>query len=266
MVLVRVSAFAALVACVLASAPRGAALAGGGTLYALITPPSGLEVGCLDPCACPVWELPTYGSFELVRTGFDALYTYYRVERYIASFNDGPGAVSIVGSGTYKIGGEFALMQQMTLDLVVWDGPLQHFDSGLKPVSAPFPAIDIACAAHGFYCYDSVVVVHAGPTNVASVPRTQAPAGIVSVRPNPFSGQAAIAFTLDHPGPVDLMVVDVGGRRLSTLAAGQDFGAGLREAAWNGRRDDGRAVPAGVYWVVLHWSDGIDRRRIVKLE
>jgi len=43
--------------------------------------------------------------------------------------------VSIVGSGDYKIGGEVALRQQMTLDLQVWGGPVQHFASGVVPLT-----------------------------------------------------------------------------------------------------------------------------------
>jgi hypothetical protein len=35
---------------------------------------------------------------------------------------------------------------------------------------------------------------------------------------------------------------------------------------WEGRRDDGRAAPAGVYWVLLRWPGGVDRRRFIKLD
>jgi hypothetical protein len=236
-----------------------------GTLYSLVTPPSALEVGCQDPCTCPVVATPTFGSFSLVRTGSDPLYTHYAVERFIASFNNGPGAVAITGSGQYLSGGEVALVQQLTLDLVVQGGPAQHFDSGLVPVSAPFPVLDVSCSVHGLHCFDSVLVVHAKPAVVVDVVGTGTPFGLRAVMPNPSRGVTSIAFTLDRPGTVELTVIDLAGRRVRTLAGG-DRAAGLQETAWDGRSDDGRAAPAGVYWVVLRAPGRVDRRRFVRLD
>ena len=268
MVQLRASILAAIASGLLAATPCSATPAvTSGTLYALNTPRSSLEVGCQDPCACPIVVFPTYGSFELVRTGFDPLYTYYAVQRYIASFNNGPGAVSITGSGEYKIGGEFALMQQLTLDLDIEGQPTEHFDSGLVPVHVAFPQIDISCAVHGFQCYDSVLVVDAKPADPAGVPGPTPPrAGLRAVRPNPFERQTSIAFGLDRPGRVDLMVIDLEGRRVRVLAIGQWVGEGPQAVSWEGRRDDGRVAPAGVYWVLMRWPGGVDRRRIVKLD
>jgi hypothetical protein len=263
MAFVRILVLAALTAGLLGAAPSAATT---GTIYALITPPSSLQVGCQGPCECPIAFLPTYGSFELVRTGVDPLYTYYAVERYIASFNNGPGAVSITGSGQFKIGGEFALMQELTLDLEVEGQPTEHFDSGLKPVSVPLPRIDISCAVHGFHCFDSVLVVDAKPADPAGTQGPPLPpAGLQTVRPNPFERETTISFTLDQPGFVDLMVIDLEGRRVRSLAAGEFIGPGPQTMTWEGRRDDGRVAPAGVYWMQLRWPGGVDRRRIVKL-
>jgi hypothetical protein len=263
---VRAFTIASLAARLIIAAPCAAAPAdNGGTTYALITPPSSLQVGCQGPCECPIVSFPTYGSFELVRTGSDPLYTYYAVERYIASFNNGPGAVSITGSGQYKIGGEFAIVQQLTLDLDIEGHPTEHFDSGLKPVNVSFPQIDISCAVHGNYCYDSVLVVNARPSDTAGAPAPPR-AGLQAVRPNPFKSGTSIAFNLDHPGLVDLMVIDLEGRRVRVLATGQLVGSGQQIVTWEGRRDDGRMAAAGVYWVLLRWSGGVDRRRIVKLD
>jgi len=240
--------------------------ASAGTLYALRTPPSSLAIGCLPPCECPVLTIPTYGSFELVPTGSDPLFTYYDVVRFIASFNNGPGAVSITGSGKYKVGGEFALTQQLTLDLNIEGHPTEHFDSGPSPVQVPFPQIDISCAVHGFFCYDSVLVVNAKPADVAGGPPPPARIGLQSLQPNPFQSRISIAFALDHPAPVDLMAVDLEGRRVRVLATGQPAGQASQSVRWDGRTEDGRMAPAGVYWVVMRWAGGLDARRIVKLE
>jgi hypothetical protein len=266
--LVRACALMALAAWLLALSPSAAPAASiDPPFYALITPPSKLEIGCQGPCACPIIDSPTYGSFELVRTGADPLYTYYDVQRYIASFNNGPGAVALTGSGHYKIGGEVALMQELTLDLEIEGQPPVHLDSGLKPVTVPFPQIDIACAAHGFYCHDTVLVVDAKPIEPTSAPLPpRLSAGLQGARPNPFEHETTIAFRLDRERAVDLTVVDAGGRTVRVLASGQTFGAGPQAVAWDGRRDDGRVASPGVYWARLRWAGGADRRRIVKLD
>jgi hypothetical protein len=261
------SLLAALAATLCSAAPCAAAPADStGTLYALTTPPSGLEVGCQGPCECPIIAIPTYGSFELVQTGADALYTYYAVHRYIASFNNGPGAVAITGSGQYRVGGDVALMQELTLDLDIQGQPTQHFDSGLVPVRSAFPRIEVSCAVHGFNCFDSVLVVDAKSVDAANTPPAAARVGLQAVWPNPFTSRTTIAFTLDRPGTFDLTIVDLAGRRVRALASDRPVESGPQSVIWEGRRDDGRAAPAGVYWAVLRWAGGVDRRRFVKLD
>lgn len=238
-----------------------AARPGFAATYALITPPSALEIGCEGPCLCAVEATPTYGSFDLVHTGSDPLFDYYDVQRYIASFNNGPGTVTVLGSGTYKIGGEVALTQEMTLDLEIEGRPVQHFDSGLVPVGTPFPGILVSCAAHGFACLDTVVRVSAKPVDVAGTPVGSRPAGRLAVWPNPFTSESRIAFTLADPGPAKLTIVDLAGRTVARLQP-----SAARVVTWDGRRDDGRPAPAGVYWVRLVWSGGVDQRSLIKLK
>ncbi len=237
-----------------------------GNLYALISPPSALEVGCQDPCACAIVARPACGSFTLVLAGSDPLYTHYAIEHFLASFDNGPGAVAITGSGKYVIGGEVALVQELTLDLVIQGRPAQHFDSGLVPVTAPFPRLDLSCAVHGFYCYDSVLVVDAKPVLTLGVDGPSAAPGLRAVIPNPSRGRVDITLTLDRPGTVDLAVVDLAGRRVCTLAAGEPLQAGPHDVVWEGRRDDGRTVPAGVYWLILRSPGRVDRRCFVRLD
>ena len=271
MILPKALALAASVASLLGAARSAAAPAARadsvGTSYALVTPPSSLEVGCQGPCDCAIQVTPTYGSFVLTRTGADAVYTYYAVERYIASFNNGPGAVSILGSGQFKISDGVAPAQELTLDLDIEGRPTQHYDSGLVPVQVAFPRIQVSCAAHGFACFDSVVVVNAAPSDPTAVlPPSSPRAGLQAVRPNPFSGRTRISFVLENPGRARLTIVDLEGRLVRELRPGQAVGSDRQDVIWDGRRDDGRVAPAGVYWALLRWTGGIDRRRFVKLD
>jgi hypothetical protein len=65
--------------------------------------------------------------------------------------------VSIAATGIFRISGEFASQQQLSLDLSIDGGPLTHFDSGLVIGGGAFPLIDIEVSVNGFYCFDQVI-------------------------------------------------------------------------------------------------------------
>jgi len=79
--------------------------------------------------------------------------------------------------------------------------------------------------------------------------------------PNPFNPRTTIRFELDVAGVVGLKVVDPAGRAVRSLLSGE-LPAGRQEVDWNGLDDEGRAVAAGVYLVVLDAPQG---RRIGKI-
>src|SRR5438034_650668 len=83
---------------------------------------SNYEQGCFGPCLCPVLvNTPAAGTFVLTPAGFDPLFNYFKVTEvnWIMSINGTDTLVT--GSGTYKVGGEFAVQQQLSLDLKVGD-------------------------------------------------------------------------------------------------------------------------------------------------
>jgi len=73
-------------------------------------------------------------------------------------------------------------------------------------------------------------------------------------RPNPFRSRTRI--DLDTAPDAVVEVFDVRGRRVRSLAAGP------LETIWDGRADDGRVVPPGVYWLV---SGGV-AGRVVRVD
>ena len=238
----------------------------GAVEYGLKVPPSAYQYGCFGPCTCPVIERPTYGSFDLVPQGSDGLYAYYAVERYIASFNNGPGAVAITGSGRYRVGGEVAYTQQLVLDLSIEGRPLQHFDSGMQPVSVTFPRIHIQCAAHGFGCMDTVIVVDAAPVqNTTALLPGPRVFHIQAIEPNPFDRSARLVIDVARTSPVRVEVFDLRGRRVRQLWHEPAATAGRHSLTWDGNGDDGRSATAGVYWLRMTWPGGSEGRRIAKL-
>jgi len=129
-----------------------------------LTPKSTFQRGCFDPCDCLLEQpRPILGVFLLHPAGSDPLYTNYDVTdvQWVVLGSSAP--IRITGSGTYRIGGEFALQHQLSLDLQVGGDPVEHFDSGLVLGGAEFPEIHLPISIHGVFCYDVVIQVHARP-------------------------------------------------------------------------------------------------------
>jgi hypothetical protein len=121
--------------------------------------------GCFGPCACPVGVLaPVRGTFRLTPTGSDPLFAYYAVTDVDWTVVEPDGStIPITGSGTFKIGGEVAITEELSLDLVVGTDPAQHFDSGTVVPQVQFPLLDLTISIHGVNCFDTVIKVLARP-------------------------------------------------------------------------------------------------------
>src|SRR6266581_1606835 len=134
-----------------------------GTIYRL-NDDSTFQQGCFPPCLCPIMiAVPVKGTFVLTPTGFDGLFNTYAVTDVNWLVSIGGSNTTVTGSGTYKIGGEFALEQQLSLDLQVGGDKVQHFDSGLVTGPAPFPVIKATISVNGQVCFDTVFEVSASP-------------------------------------------------------------------------------------------------------
>jgi hypothetical protein len=92
-----------------------------------------------------------------------------------------------------------------------------------------------------------VKVFLATPDISAAPGASPARPALVGSYPNPFNPSTTIVLELAAPAAVDLDILDARGRRIRTLAAGLELGAGRHRVAWDGRDAQGRAAPAGVY-------------------
>jgi hypothetical protein len=128
------------------------------------------QFGCWPPCLCPISPLfDTRGTFRLTPTDFDGLFQHYDVTDVNWTVASGDPELRVTGTGTYKVGGEFAVMQQLELDLYVGREPLQHFDSGLVVGGGGFPDIQITISMNGMYCFDMVFVIDASPVPASEI-------------------------------------------------------------------------------------------------
>jgi hypothetical protein len=231
-----------------------------------MAPQSEFEWGCFAPCKCPVFvQQQVEGTFKLTKTGSDPLFDHYAVNDVRWKVPDGARSLSVVGSGTYRRGGEVAIQEQLVLDLSVDGGVPQHFDSGLVPPQAPFPAIHTTISLHGEYCFDTAFVVVAKPIGVASV---DVGTGVefLTVNPSPFRTSTDVAFSLLRGRRIDLEVFDVTGRQVGFLARGEWLAAGEHTRRWEGRLPTGNAAPPGLYFIRLATLDGSLVRTVVRLD
>jgi len=88
---------------------------------------------------------------------------------------------------------------------------------------------------------------------------------LTGARPNPFNPATSVDFALAGEGRALITVHDLRGRTVRTLLD-RDLGAGRWTARWDGRDDDGRALPAAAYLVRLrHAGRDAGVRKVVLL-
>ncbi|MGH9751016.1 MAG: hypothetical protein ACRD6R_13990 [Candidatus Polarisedimenticolia bacterium] len=133
---------------------------------------SRFEEGCFDPCLCVTHTIErAAGTFKLTRAAGDWPFTDFKVTEVNWLVPLPAGDLRVTGSGTYRVGGEFARSHQLTLDLQVGDREVQRYDSGLVPASSAFPAIDIEVSMNNRFCHDTVFTLAAAPVPATGIAR-----------------------------------------------------------------------------------------------
>jgi hypothetical protein len=64
--------------------------------------------------------------------------------------------------------------------------------------------------------------------------------------PNPFNLETTIQYEVSEFGPVEIVIFNVLGKRVKTLASG-NHPPGIYETHWNGTDSNGSPVPGGMY-------------------
>lgn len=88
---------------------------------------------------------------------------------------------------------------------------------------------------------------------------------IRSIAPNPCRSAVEMTYTVPRPADVQITITDVAGRTVARLADGS-VSAGSHHLIWEARRDDGRRLATGHYFVRLSGHDGVSMSRFVVIE
>ncbi|MFC1568632.1 T9SS type A sorting domain-containing protein [bacterium] len=83
--------------------------------------------------------------------------------------------------------------------------------------------------------------------------------------PNPFNPSTEIQFEIVEGGIIDLSVYNLIGQKVATLV-NEEKPAGIYSVPWFGRNDIGQEMPTGVYLYRLVAPEGIEVRKMMKVE
>jgi hypothetical protein len=137
----------------------------------------------------------------------------------------------------------------------------QVMDSGtsstLNDVWGPHPGLLFAVG------YDGVILRHDA---TSAVPGTGFGRAKLRAAPNPANPGTVIHFELALADAVSLTIFDARGNRVRTLASRRALGAGPQSLPWDGRDDQGRTVPSGVYLVQITGSSICTSTKITMME
>ena len=136
---------------ILASALGGAGAtaqpAPGGTAWAYTLLTESTLINDCPPCGRPTIPLPLHGTFMLALVEEHPLFNRYELRDINFATEANPDAAyRITGSGTFQIGGEVALQQEMELHLYVDNGQTNEFlffTNSIKTLDKAWPVMDI---------------------------------------------------------------------------------------------------------------------------
>jgi hypothetical protein len=83
--------------------------------------------------------------------------------------------------------------------------------------------------------------------------------------PNPFNPETKIEYTLKKTGHVTLYIYNILGEKVKTLLD-QDQPAGLYRIDWDGKNDNGKFVPSGLYLYKLEVNGFSEAKRMLLLK
>jgi len=180
-----------------------------------------------------------------------------------------------VANGSLYAGGDFLDLSAPGVDLIArWDGVRWvSLGSGLEHRVLDYSVVHAMAEFEGsLYVAGGFNSAGGKPSSliarwdglVQSVPGPGPRLSMGAGRPNPFADQVQIDYQLRSPAHVTIRVHDLTGRRVYQVPRGLQ-GIGNYAVDWDGRNDDHRRQPAGVYYVSVQADDEDPLSRTVVL-
>ncbi len=183
------------------------------------------------------------------------------------------GEVDVLASygGLVYAGGDFSVAGDAGRNFARWNGHVWHIVGGgaNRPVTDMVVFDDKLHLAGEFSVVGHVPAARFAIWDGSTIlPVPTLPSADVRLRdaaPNPFNPVTTIGFALARSGQVRLDAYDVCGRHVRTLVDGR-VDAGDHAATWDGRADDGRVLPSGMYLLRLQAGNEVRTSKVALLE
>ncbi len=164
----------------------------------------------------------------------------------VSVFNDGLGSLIVDGIATSD--SEFEVNLE---DMILAPGASQTLlvdftPSELGPIDG-----ELLLSSNDVDEPSFVVALHGEGVSAVGADWPLRPFDLHQNEPNPFSGETSIRFSLESPQEVSLELFDLRGRLVRSFGNGNPRERGEHQIVWDGRDEQGRPLPSGVYFYKL---------------
>lgn len=162
-------------------------------------------------------------------------------------------------------GGRTALRWQLQADAPANESVNLRWNLRQAPADVQFTLVDLQTGARRHmrttsgYSFQTGAFAESRAFEVVAERRSRPSLAIPSMQAVPGRGRSvAVSFTLTADAEVTAVIESPTGRRVRTLAVDYPGVTGQNAIGWDGRDDEGRAVPSGQYRcrVLVHTADG----------
>jgi hypothetical protein len=186
---------------------------------------------------------------------------------------DSVGNVYVCGISAFVAGGygDYATIKYSPQGETLWvrsyNGPASDIDEALAVAVGPSGEVCVTGRSYGAGGENpDIVTIKYTQTGAMSERRSgDVPHVALGASPSVCRKSTRLEFVTETSGHVHVLVCDMSGRAVKTLVNGV-LAAGYHTVVWDGTRDTGRRVPAGVYTIVLNADGPSMRVKVVVLE
>jgi hypothetical protein len=104
-----------------------------------------------------------------------------------------------------------------------------------------------------------------GPISVTAVSPVPTDFGFSQCYPNPFNPETTMDYRIAENGYVSVIVYDIMGKQIRLLVR-ESKPAGYYKATWNGRDDQEKAAPSGIYFIRMQSGDFSRVRKVMLMK
>ncbi len=144
----------------------------------------------------------------------------------------------------------------------IFNLPLPVGTYSIKATTAGYPPQ----TAEGIVINSGQTTYHSFVMSVENSDPAQTPQVLaLNAGPNPFKSSVLISFELKQPQALSLDIFGLRGQKVRALASGVQ-NSGSHTFSWDGRDDQGKPLPSGIYFCRLQSVEGVQTLKLLMLK